>query len=212
MPSDDSVRGPADAPREGAEGTVTSEGAVHLARGPRGSAVPRRRSVLGSLAVALGAGMAAVYAVPVARFLGEPLARRDAAGGGSGRWRRVARLADLSSEIPVAVAVIGPRVDAWTRTPAERLGTVFLRKKGERDVLALQAECPHLGCSVRIDAARRRFACPCHESHFDFEGRQISGPSPRDLDPLAARVTADGHVEVEFVRFRTQTSERVRMG
>jgi cytochrome b6-f complex iron-sulfur subunit/menaquinol-cytochrome c reductase iron-sulfur subunit len=174
-----------------------------------------RRALVGGLCAALGLGIAAVWAVPGARFLAEPLARRNGHGGGRaepGRWRRVARLDDVPTDAAVAVTVVGPRVDAWTRTPAERLGTVLLRRKSDREVVAFQAECPHLGCSVRVDAERRRFACPCHESYFDLDGKQTSGPSPRDLDPLATRVTEDGYVEVEFVRYRTQTSERVRLG
>jgi menaquinol-cytochrome c reductase iron-sulfur subunit len=173
------------------------------------AATSGRRSVLGMLAGLSATSLGLMWLVPGARYLTDPLARR---AGAASRWKRVAKLADLSAEAPVACAVVGERVDAWTRTPAQRLGTVWLRKKGERGVVALQAECPHLGCSIQHEPAAHRFACPCHESFFDLEGKQTSGPSPRGMDALEARVTAEGDVEVKFARFRTQTRDRVELG
>ena len=179
--------------------------ASEQAGGPRSG----RRSVLGILAGLSAAAVAALWLVPGVRYIADPLVRRT---GGSARWKRVAKLDDLPTELPVSCAVVGERVDAWTRSPAQRLGTVWLRKKGPREIVALQAECPHLGCSVQLDRDARRFACPCHESFFDLEGKQTSGPSPRGMDALETRVTADGDVEVKFERFRTQTRDRVELG
>ena len=168
-----------------------------------------RRNVLGILAGLSAAAAGALWVVPGLRYVADPLLRRPSAGA---RWKRVAKLDELPSELPIACAVVGERVDAWTRSPAQRLGTVFLRKKGERGLVALQAECPHLGCSIQLDADAHRFACPCHESFFDLEGKQTSGPSPRGMDALETRITAEGDVEVKFERFRTQTRDRVELG
>jgi Rieske Fe-S protein len=77
--------------------------------------------------------------------------------------------------------------------------------------VALNAECPHLGCKVGYDKAQKAFACPCHESSFTQEGERLGGPAPRSLDPLEARVV-DGQVEVRFVRYRAQVKERVEIG
>ncbi len=174
-----------------------------------GGARSGRRSVLGVLAGLSAAGAGVLWLVPATRYLADPLSRRMS---GASRWKRVARFADLSAEAPVACAVVGERVDAWTRSPAQRLGTVWLRRKGERGLVALQAECPHLGCSIQHEPTAHRFACPCHESFFDLEGKQTSGPSPRGMDALEARVTPEGDVEVKFARFRTQTRDRVELG
>ena len=173
--------------------------------GPRSG----RRNALGILAGLSAATAGALWFIPGLRYVADPLLRRPSSNV---RWKRVAKLEDLPTDVPVACAVIGERVDAWTRSPAQRLGTVWLRKKGERALVALQAECPHLGCSVQFDKDAHRFACPCHESYFDLEGKQTSGPSPRGMDTLETRVTADGDVEVKFARFRTQTSDRVELG
>jgi cytochrome b6-f complex iron-sulfur subunit/menaquinol-cytochrome c reductase iron-sulfur subunit len=170
---------------------------------------PGRRGVLSALLALGGTTIAAILAVPGLRFLADPLLRRRS---GATTWTKVATIDSLPDDVPVAVPVVGERVDAWTRAKAQRLGTVWLRKKSDRRVDALQAECPHLGCSVQLDAERHRFACPCHESFFNLEGHQTSGPSPRDMDSLEARVTADGDVEVHFARYRTQSHDKVKLG
>jgi len=170
---------------------------------------PGRRGVLSALIALCGATIAAVLAAPGLRFLGDPLLRRRP---GTTRWTKVGTIDSLPADVPVPVPVVGERIDAWTRARAQRLGTVFLRKKSDTRVDVLQAECPHLGCSLQLDEAHHRFACPCHESYFTLDGHQTSGPSPRDMDALRARVTPDGDVEVEFERFRTQSHDKVRLG
>ena len=97
---------------------------------------------------------------------------------------------------------MGEQVDAWTKADNVRLGMVWLRKKGDK-VLALNAECPHLGCKVGYDAEKKHFACPCHESAFSLDGERLGGPAPRAMDPLESRLVG-GQVEVRFVRFRAQ--------
>jgi Rieske Fe-S protein len=169
-----------------------------------------RRGFMGAM-VALGsAAIGVALAVPGVGYVLDPILRRTGSGGRG--WRRVADLGAVPADVPVAVPIIGEQRDAWTRHPRSKLGTVYLRRKGDREVLALTAECPHLGCSVGFDTERARFQCPCHESAFDLEGRKLGGPSPRGMDELEARVSADGKVEVRFVRYRTQKSDKVEIG
>jgi Rieske Fe-S protein len=168
-----------------------------------------RRGFMGAM-VALGSAViAGVLAVPGVGYVLDPLLRRT---GSTGRgWRRLGDVASVPTESPVAIPIVGEVRDAWTRYPQQKLGTVYLRRKDDRTVLALTAECPHLGCSIGFDQTRNRFQCPCHESAFDLEGRKLGGPAPRGMDQLETRVTANGKVEVRFVRFRTQKSDRVEI-
>ncbi len=117
----------------------------------------------------------------------------------------------LRDDRPVAMPVIGEKVDAWTRTPRTQLGTVWLQKRDDGSLLALTAECPHLGCRIGFDPGHDKFRCPCHDSSFSRDGSVQDGPSPRAMDPLEARIR-DGLVEVRFKRFRTQNEEQIEIG
>ena len=181
-----------------------SDASNNQAHGP---AEGGRRGFLTAL-IAIGSALiGTIVAKPGVGYVLDPLLH---AAGKKGRWIRVAKVDSLAEDHPVAVPVVGEQVDAWTRADAVRLGMVWLRKKGDA-VVALNAECPHLGCKVGYDKAHKRFACPCHDSSFDQEGSRKGGPAPRSMDPLEARVV-DGEVEVRFVRFRAQVKERVEIG
>src|SRR5688500_13607524 len=152
-----------------------------------------RRDCMGALVDLGRAAITAALAIPGVGYVLDPILRRTA---GTRGWRRVGELAAVPTMAPVAVNIVGEQRDAWTRYPRSKLGTVYLRRKGDREVLALTAECPHLGCSIGYDTGRNRFQCPCHESAFDLEGVKLGGPSPRAMDQLESRITADGKVEV----------------
>lgn len=38
-------------------------------------------------------------------------------------------------------------------------------------------KCPHLGCSLKWNAATKTWDCPCHGSRFDYDGRLIDNPA-----------------------------------
>jgi Rieske Fe-S protein len=120
--------------------------------------------------------------------------------------------------IPRQFAVSADVVDAWTRATGQRIGSVFLSRSPDDSadtVTAFTATCPHLGCAVDFDPAAGLFECPCHESAFALDGKKISGPSLRGLDPLHVEVVEiDGVPEiwVDFQRFRTGVAERIAVG
>jgi Rieske Fe-S protein len=118
---------------------------------------------------------------------------------------RAIKLDQLKEAEPRRVAIVDDRRDAWTIERGVELGSVWLVRHGDK-VTAFSAVCPHLGCSV--NAAESGFACPCHTSSFDAEGKRRSGPSPRDLDVLETRIE-DGHVAVDFRRFRIGVEAKV---
>ncbi|HEX2676801.1 MAG TPA: Rieske (2Fe-2S) protein [Polyangiales bacterium] len=146
--------------------------------------------------------------MPGAQYVLDPVLR---GGGKKGRFIRVAELAGLSREHPVSVSVVGEQTDAWTKTPATRLGTVWLRVLTDDKVAAWTAECPHLGCKVGYREDLKQFGCPCHDSAFSLDGQVKGGPAPRPMDALETRVV-DGHVEVRFQRYRAQTKEQIEIG
>jgi len=172
-----------------------------------------RRKLLQVVAGAAGAGAAAVAAVPVAGLVVAPAhtpSPHEGRGGGDG-WTAVARLDDVRVGEALQVPVLGQEVDAWSVTPARRIGAVWLLRSGEgaETVKALSAVCPHLGCLIERQAAG--FNCPCHTSAFAPDGRALTGPSPRPMDPLEVRVR-DGSVEVRWVRYRLGVAQCVAEG
>lgn len=60
------------------------------------------------------------------------------------------------------------------------------------EFLIVEGVCTHLGCVPRLKSAEQGraavgdwwaggFLCPCHDSGFDYSGRVVKGPAPRDL-------------------------------
>jgi cytochrome b6-f complex iron-sulfur subunit/menaquinol-cytochrome c reductase iron-sulfur subunit len=166
-----------------------------------------RRGALKAL-VAIGSlAYAGALVIPAARFLTAPVA---GSGSGKERWVRVGRIDDLPQGEPRRLQIVGDERDAFTLTRDQMLGSVWVVREGDR-VRAMSATCPHLGCAIDLSADKQSFACPCHVSKFALSGDTRSGPSPRGMDPLAARVR-EGWIEVDFRRFRQGITERKEAG
>ena len=175
---------------------------------PAAADVPRDESRRGALKVLVTAGSIA-YAGALGA-VGASFVTSTAGEGARERWLRAARLDDLPEGEPRRVVMVGDARDAFTVTPAEQLGSVWLVRKGN-EVRALSATCPHLGCAIDLAADKKTFSCPCHTSSFVLEGATQSGPSPRAMDSLATRIK-EGWVEVDFRRFRQGTAEKKEVG
>ena len=173
------------------------------------SGEPPRRGALRMLVAAGSAVYAGALAVPALRYLGSTGPEGASGGGGKERWMRVAPLNSLPEKTPTRVKVSGDERDAFTITRNKTLGSVWLQRSGDK-VTAMSAECPHLGCAIDLGGDGKSFGCPCHTSRFSLEGKAESGPSPRAMDDLAARVK-DGWVEVDFRRFRQGAAEKVEV-
>jgi cytochrome b6-f complex iron-sulfur subunit len=62
-------------------------------------------------------------------------------------------------------------------------------------LVALYGVCTHLGCLPKWEPGNNRFACPCHGSQYQLDGRYIVGPAPRGLDRFPLSITlASGEV------------------
>jgi len=163
-----------------------------------------RRGILKGLVVVGSAAYGGALAIPGYCFLSpDEGAKKDAT------WVRVAPLESVEENKPLRVKIVGEQRDAFTASRGT-LGSVWIVRKG-KEISALSAECPHLGCAIGLGSKAESFACPCHTSRFALDGAAESGPSPRGMDALKARV-AKGWVEVQFVRFRQGVSDTVVVG
>ncbi len=159
------------------------------------------------LSLTLGAGAAGSVGGPLIGALVGPARIRTVFGADG--FVRVGPLESLPEDgvaVALEVVVEHPK-DAWSALPSTVVGAVYVAKRGD-GVAAYSTVCPHLGCRVEVGDGGSAFVCPCHDSAFGPDGAVLSGPSPRGLDPLEARVV-DGFVEVRFVRFKSGTPDRV---
>jgi cytochrome b6-f complex iron-sulfur subunit len=60
--------------------------------------------------------------------------------------------------------------------------------------VAYSLVCTHLGCTV--EPKGQEFACPCHGSRFDANGRVLKGPADRPLQQLRVARLQDGNLRL----------------
>ena len=145
-------------------------------------AVDRRGFVRKTLG-ALGAFFAAIFGIPAAASVVDPVLK-SATGG----WVPAGPKSDLEDGVPAPFAY---EVQAgWEK----RKETGFLLKRGDA-VIAYSARCTHLGCKVRFK--ENEFRCPCHKGVFDLDGQPRSGPVKKPLVRFETRDGKNGVVEVK---------------
>lgn len=64
-------------------------------------------------------------------------------------------------------------------------------RRTEAGVEARSLLCTHMGCVVARRGQEDGYLCPCHEGRFDSEGAVVSGPPPKPLRRIPARIEGD---------------------
>lgn len=72
---------------------------------------------------------------------------------------------------------------------------LWLRYQDDR-FFALKAVCPHLGCLPK--QSQNGFACPCHGSLFDANGKRLQGPAMRALERFPIYLNANQEIVVRL--------------
>lgn len=158
----------------------------------------KRRELIASVPglAALAAGLAAL---PTLAFYWASSRLKDPAGK---PWADLGPASRVEGETWQRRSLQLEVTNRWRRESREEV--VYLRRRGDA-VEAVSAICPHTGCLVKSDATG--FACPCHKSLFDADGRPLEGPAPRALDRLACRIDR-GRLFLKYQRFRPGTKAR----
>jgi cytochrome b6-f complex iron-sulfur subunit len=69
---------------------------------------------------------------------------------------------------------------------------------GPDGFFAISSICTHLGCNVK--RTKVGFACPCHGSRFDENGRVVHGPAPKPLPWFLLSLSPRGQLIVDLDR------------
>ena len=79
---------------------------------------------------------------------------------------------------------------------------LLIARTGEETFVAVDIKCTHKGCEVKFEDAKDAkhspmFACPCHDSKFDMNGKPKNGPA---TIPLGTYKTSfkDGEVTIHI--------------
>jgi menaquinol-cytochrome c reductase iron-sulfur subunit len=167
--------------------------------------VINRRSFFGALLAVGSAGMGALLAVPVLRYVLYPLYAK-ATGT---EWSEVGDLSEFANtKGPVRKTITFTQRDGWREVVSAQSVYVSRDEKGQLAVLS--AICPHLGCSVSWQAGNDKFVCPCHGGEFKADGQHTFGPPPRAMDQLPTQLK-DGKLQVHFEYFRSNVPNQEKI-
>jgi menaquinol-cytochrome c reductase iron-sulfur subunit len=156
-----------------------------------------RRSFFGVLLGIGSAGMGAILAVPVLRYVLYPI---YAKATGS-EWSDVGDAGEFAGgKEPVRKTITFTQRDGWREVVSAQ--SVYVSRAADGHLEVLSAICPHLGCSVSWQAGQDKFVCPCHGGEFKADGQHISGPPPRSMDRLPTQIK-NGKLQVRFEYFRS---------
>jgi thiosulfate dehydrogenase [quinone] large subunit len=66
------------------------------------------------------------------------------------------------------------------------------------DIVAYNAVCPHMGCTVGYSSVNKIIICPCHGSEFEVSnGDVIVGPAPHGLTKLKVEEGSNGNLYLQ---------------
>lgn len=164
--------------------------------------VINRRSFFAVLLGIGTAGMGALLSVPVLRYVLYPLYAKAS----NTVWTPIGDMKEFSDlSKPIVKPLNLKQIDGWREIDSAQ--TVYVTKGANGKLAVLSAICPHLGCSVNWQEGQEEFFCPCHGSAFKPDGKHISGPSPRGMDPLPNKIV-NGKLMVRFEYFRENVPNR----
>ena len=104
---------------------------------------------------------------------------------------------NVSYDAPTTVKLGAPAdfPDGLKFLPDQRL---FVFREGNT-FHAISAVCTHLGCNVNHEPGKG-FACPCHGSTFEVDGRVRTGPAAWPLPRFAMSLSRRGELIVDTRR------------
>lgn len=144
------------------------------------SQVTRRRFLSWGIG-GIGAAMAAILVVPIAKYLAHPALQTE-----SSKWTVLAPLTEIKAGQPALFKVSIEKTSGWVKSNTE--ASVYVDTTDGKTFTVVSNTCTHLGCPIRWDNGRQLYLCPCHNGMFDRKGNVAGGPPPRPLDRYQTKV------------------------
>lgn len=100
-------------------------------------------------------------------------------------WTDVGEISTLKLNEPKELVFQRLHVDGWKNSMVRATAWIV---KTEKEMIAFQPRCTHLGCGYHWSQKEKEFVCPCHASSFSVTGEVLKGPAPRSLDRFETRI------------------------
>jgi len=141
-----------------------------------------RRDFVKIVTTFLGTVMAAVIGLPGTAYLISPATRTQKEEA----WISLGPLENYPLGTPAPFNFTRTKVNGWEKTIISYGG--FVLRKDESQVKVFSNICTHLGCRVSWHPDLQEYVSPCHDGHFDIDGKVTKGPPPRPLDQYETKV------------------------
>lgn len=156
-----------------------------------GSHTVNRRDFVKVLLGALGGVMGAVIGIPAITYIIWPATRTQAKED----WIPAGVLENYPIGQPTLFTFTRTQLNGWEKT-SNSYGAYILRKS-DKEVAVFSSMCTHLACRVKWMEDESAYVCPCHDARFGLGGEVLSGPPPRPLDKMEAKVE-EGNLFIFF--------------
>lgn len=65
--------------------------------------------------------------------------------------------------------------------------SIALHKDDTGNFHAVSPTCTHVHCSVAWNNAEKSWDCPCHGARYSYDGKVLTGPASKDLEPISLK-------------------------
>jgi menaquinol-cytochrome c reductase iron-sulfur subunit len=150
-----------------------------------------RRDFAKIVLTGLGSIMGIILGLPAIGYLISPATKVQKTES----WIPAGSLESYPQGVPTLFSFTRTTKNGWDKT-VNSYGAYVLRSSGDQ-VKVYSNMCTHLSCRVTWKDNLREFICPCHDGHFDIEGRVLAGPPPASLVEYQTKIE-DGSLLIHF--------------
>jgi len=160
-----------------------------------------RRKFMEVAIYTIGGTIAAASSVALATFAVGPSFKKE-----KGKWIPVEiETAEDNNAGFQRVVLEYEAKDGWLTSTERTLA--YVKRTKENKIIAISADCTHLGCIVTWDEDQNIFKCPCHDGRYDPDGKVIAGPPPAPLYRHKTKIEDDRiFVSTQKVPYGGETS------